>query len=572
MPPRLPGDLPGAEGAYRQLLDELRVLARFASEEDLGTLEGDALAGRLQALADDTETLSKLPRLTNLRGALQRVGLVPLLEEVSVRNLDVDQSVAVLDWVWLTSVLRHIQVTDPRVGAFERSAHDRDVSEFGGADRDHVASGPQRVRRAVAERITATRDQFPEQSDVVAKQAALSRRHLPLRDLFQVAPDVLCALKPCWAMSPLLVSQLLPMQQCFDVVIFDEASQVTPADAVGALARARRAIVAGDQHQLPPTRFFVAGGGVDDEDEPDTTTAVVRDVESVLDQMTALLPAPKGTRTLAWHYRSKDERLIAFSNGQPSLYDYSLTTFPGAWGQNALTHVHVPFREGRVGEEDSVADEVAKVVELVREHAHQHPEDSLGVIAMGIKHANRVEESLRRARQDDDYLDAFVTGDASEQARRERFFVKNIERVQGDERDAIILTVGYGKSPDGRMQYRFGPINNEGGERRLNVAITRARNRMTVVSSFTSARSRPCTAQIRGRPHVRPLLGLRRERRDQPGGCCPYQTRPQPVRARRRGSTHDSWHTARGAVGVFGLLDRLRGQTPHSAGAHGYGH
>jgi very-short-patch-repair endonuclease len=496
--PRLPDDLAGAEGSYCQLLDELRALSKLAALAGLERLDGGALAVRLRALADDTETLSKLPALTGLRAALCRVGLGPLLEELTTRNPDVGQSVAVLDWVWLNSVLRYIQVSDPRVGAFERAAHDRDVAEFGAADRQHVATGPQRVRRAVAERVTAARDQFPDQSDVVTKQAALTRRHLPVRDLFQAAPDVLCALKPCWAMSPLLVSQLLPMQECFDVVIFDEASQVTPADAVGALARAGRAIVAGDRHQLPPTNFFASGGGADDEEGPDATEAIVRDVESVLDQMTALLPPPIGTRTLSWHYRSRDERLIAFSNAQPTLYDYSLTTFPGARGKDALTHVLVPFRPGRVGEEDSVGDEVAKVVELVTEHAHLRPEESLGVIAMGVKHANRVEEAVRRARRQDDVLDAFVTGEASAQAHRERFFVKNIERVQGDERDAIMLTVGYGKTTDGRLLYHFGPLNNEGGERRLNVAITRARDRMTVVSSFTSADLDPAKLRAEG--------------------------------------------------------------------------
>ena len=123
---------------------------------------------------------------------------------------------------------------------------------------------------------------------------------------------------------------------------------------------------------------------------------------------------------------------------------------------------------------------------------------SLGVIAMGIKHANRIDEALRRARAIDEDLDAFLDGTASEQARKETFFVKNLERVQGDERDAIILTIGYGKNADGRMLYRFGPVNNEGGERRLNVAITRARSRMTVVSSFSAADMDPARLRAEG--------------------------------------------------------------------------
>ena len=133
-------------------------------------------------------------------------------------------------------------------------------------------------------------------------------------------------------MSPLVVSQVLPVEECFDVVIFDEASQVTPESAVGALMRASHAVVAGDPHQLPPTAFFASGSAVDDEDRDDaneSSGSMTKDFESVLDVMGALLPPPIGTKRLNWHYRSRDERLIAFSNSQPQLYDWSLTTFPG---------------------------------------------------------------------------------------------------------------------------------------------------------------------------------------------------------------------------------------------------
>ena len=236
----------------------------------------------------------------------------------------------------------------------------------------------------------------------------------------------------------------------------------------------------------------------DDEAAAAADTSLLADVESVLDQMSAVLPAPIGTRTLAWHYRSQDERLIAFSNAQPSLYDYGMTTFPGAGIDDPVRHVHVPWRPGRPGEHDSASDEVTAVVGLIADHARSRPGESLGVIAMGVKHANRIEEALRRARQSDDILDAFVTGEASSAARRDALFVKNLERVQGDERDAIILTVGYTKSSEGRMQYRFGPLNTAGGERRLNVAVTRARKRVTVVSSFASADLDPTKLQAEG--------------------------------------------------------------------------
>ena len=489
--PRLPAGLAGAEGAFGQLSAEIQALAGWAGTANLADLPIPELARRLQALIADTETLSKLPELARLRTALRGAGLWPLIEEISHRNLTIDQALACAEQVWLSSILDSVSVADPRIGAFDGQAHRRTAGEFRAADRTHVDTAAVRVRRAVAENATRTRDAYPRESDVVEHQARLKRGHLPVRQLFQAAPHVLGALRPCWAMSPLLVSQLLPAQRCFDVVIFDEASQVTPADAVGALMRADRAVVAGDPHQLPPTSFFMTSAGGEDDEEAEAeelgSSAGTRNMESVLDVMGALLPPPKGTRTLGWHYRSKDERLIAFSNAQRELYNWALTTFPGIAGAECLSHVLVPFRPGRAGQEDSVANEVNRVAELVAGHARTRPDASLGVIAMGIKHAHRIEEALRRARGDDEDLDAFLDGTASEQARKEPFFVKNLERVQGDERDVIILTIGYGKTADGRMLYRFGPINNDGGERRLNVAITRARTHMTVVSSFAAA-------------------------------------------------------------------------------------
>jgi very-short-patch-repair endonuclease len=508
--PHLPSDLAGTEGAFGQFCTELQTLAGWAGADSLAKLSMSELQTHLQALLADAQTLYKLPELSRLRTALRGAGLWPLVEEIARRNLSADQALDCLEHVWLSSILDAVSIADPRIGAFDGQSHLRSVAEFKAADRAHIASTARRVRRAVAENATGVRDQYPGESDVIEHQARLKRGHLPVRQLFQVAPHVLGALRPCWAMSPLVVSQLLPAQRCFDVVIFDEASQVTPADAIGALMRADRAVVAGDPHQLPPTSFFSTSGGGEDDEEAEAEAlmamAGTRNMESILDVMSALLPPPKGTRTLNWHYRSEDERLIAFSNAQPNLYDWALTTFPGVAGSACLSHVPVPFQPGRVGQEDSVSDEVTKVVELVTDHARTRPTASLGVIAMGIKHANRIQEALRRARATDDALAAFLDGTASTQAREEKFFVKNLERVQGDERDAIILTIGYGKSADGRMMYRFGPVNNEGGERRLNVAITRARSRMTVVSSFSAADMDPTRLRAEGAKMLRGYL------------------------------------------------------------------
>jgi len=357
-------------------------------------------------------------------------------------------------------------------------ALDAAMHEFQADDRSHIETTPDRIRRIAAERATAARDSFPDQAQLVQEQADRKRKHMPVRAFVQNAADVLLALKPCWAMSPLMVSQLLPTAKYFDVVVFDEASQVTPADAATSILRGSQLVVAGDERQLPPTSFFASEGLDDLEDDYGDedalfTASAGADFESILDALNSLFPP----RMLQWHYRSRDERLIAFSNAY--VYDKLLTTFPGVGGDACMEHVEVPWEPG--SETNSPSAEVRRVVELILEHAASHPNESLGVIAMGIKHANRVDEALREQLRDHPELEPFFAED-----REEPFFVKNLERVQGDERDAIILSVGYGKNDRGQMVYRFGPLLMAGGERRLNVAVTRAKRRMTLVSSFSS--------------------------------------------------------------------------------------
>jgi very-short-patch-repair endonuclease len=489
--PRLPATFDAAQGTFGQLLAELGHLELALGQSELEELGPEQLAARLRVFIADRQTLNRLPELWRLSKTFEAVGLNRLIAEMQLRNLTIEQAAGCLSFVWHSSVLDSLNIVDPLLGTFDGPAHSRTVEEFQRADRKHIATTPARIKRLVAENVVSTRDRFPQESALVTREAAKKIKHIPVRTLFKEAPNVLTALKPCWAMSPLVVPQVLPPTQCFDVVIFDEASQVTAESAVGALMRAGQAVVAGDPKQLPPTSFFASGSSQDDEDEEllgeeelDTSAAMTRNYDSILDVMGALLPPPIGTKRLLWHYRSKDERLIAFSNSQSGLYDWSLTTFPGSGNDEVVTHELVPFVRGRVGQEDSVSDEVEAVVRAVAAHARKRPSESLGVITMSIKHKNRIDESLRRARQEDHVLDAYM-----DQLFRqnEKFFVKNLERVQGDERDAILITTGYGKNPEGRMLYRFGPLNQQGGERRLNVAVTRARSRIGLITSFSSA-------------------------------------------------------------------------------------
>jgi hypothetical protein len=206
--------------------------------------------------------------------------------------------------------------------------------------------------------------------------------------------------------------------------------------------------------------------------------------------------------TLRWHYRSRDERLVAFANRH--VYDGALVTFPGVTAGPVLSFEEVDGRGALAPDAESVDStdaEVDRVVQLVLEHARTRPAQSLGVIALGLRHANRVDDALRLALADHPDVADFFADD-----RPERFFVKNLERVQGDERDAIILTVGYGRTPHGRVLHRFGPLNQAGGERRLNVAITRARSRMTVVASFGAGDLDPARLSAQGARLLREYL------------------------------------------------------------------
>jgi very-short-patch-repair endonuclease len=465
--PRTPAGYGALAALFTEVERQLGALRAFVPE----ALDGrsSTVEAAIRELAADQDTPWKLPRLYELAQRFDTLGVHPLLDELARVSASADQAASAFDHAWYASILDRIRVRDPRYAAERGAALDEIASDFRARDIEHLAANRSRVRQAWASMTRDAENRHPLQARVIRKQAALRRGHLPLRRLLDQAGDVLFALKPCWAMSPLMVSQVLPAARLFDVVIFDEASQIVPADAIPSVIRAHQVVVAGDDHQLPPTSFFrQTSAGSDDDEDDDELVSFGTGFESVLDALRPLLP----TAPLNWHYRSRDERLVAFSNDR--IYGGALTTFPGVLTDDCLVHVVV----------GSVADEVARVVSLVLEHARTRPSESLGVIALGMRHAEQIDTALRAALGSGAVppsVEAFFAEDAAEP-----FFVKNLERVQGDERDAIILSVGYGKHADGRMRYQWGPLLRDGGERRLNVAATRAKHRLTLVSSFSS--------------------------------------------------------------------------------------
>jgi very-short-patch-repair endonuclease len=478
--PRVPGalELEAAWDRASSLVATLGATVKAPSPD----ATPDALAAWVAALETDLPTLRKLPEMRTRQAALAAAGLDEAVREIAASGLDADAAHRALDRAWAAAVVERIVARDPAVGGIDAERLDGETASYRQLDKEHIGLTAARVKRAWAERAVRARDAYPEQDMVLAAEARKKSRHLSVRELFTRTPDVLTAVKPCWAMSPLLVSQILPGdKQYFDLVIFDEASQILPADAIPSLMRGKRAVVAGDGLQLPPTTFFASQTTTDREaaGEPleGEGDALISGFASLLDVADSLVRSDP----LRWHYRSRDERLIAFSN----LHIYTpahreLTTFPAVEDDACVRHVQVaPRADGSDGV--SSEEEVQAVIDLVFDHARTRPKETLGVIAMGIQHAERINEALRLRRASAPELDGFFAEDG-----REPFFVKNLERVQGDERDAIILTIGYGRTTDGRLRQNFGPLNQQGGERRLNVAITRSKRRVTVVSSFGS--------------------------------------------------------------------------------------
>ena len=473
--PSMPNALPNYSDAEQRLeaaAGDLAGLNSIITRKQSDSLPLAEVGTFVDSLAKDRLTPMKLPRLHRIESHIAESGVGKLVEEFRKNKSAPEIWIPSFDQAWYGSCLEASQAEDPGIAGFNGRTHDEFVREFKELDKERVRISSARVRRTYAERAISVMNLHKDQELVIRSEAEKKRRHRPLRALFAEARDVLTAVCPCWMASPLSVSQLLDTAPCFDFVIFDEASQILPEDAIPAIMRGANLVVAGDRWQLPPTTFFAAAD--DEELAADESGAATEGYESLLDTSNAFM----ASWYLDWHYRSRDEALISFSNHH--IYKDRLITFPGPGGDPVIRHILVEQTLGFDGQEESSAAEVSKVVELILDHAEKRPQESLGVIAMGIRHADRVQRALDQAIAMRPELGHFFDATVEE-----RFFVKNLERVQGDERDAIILTVGYGKDRAGNLPFRFGPLLSLGGQRRLNVAVTRARKRMSLISSFS---------------------------------------------------------------------------------------
>jgi very-short-patch-repair endonuclease len=374
---------------------------------------------------------------------------------------------------WLEFLQKLAYEQYPALRQFERAAHEEVISRFQEADRDSLYHNRIRAMQRHFEGLPALL--AGGQMLVLKNEFAKKARHKPLRRLLAEAGRAVQAIKPVLMMSPLSVASFLPPGALeFDLVVFDEASQVKPVDALGAIARGRQLVVVGDSRQLPPSSFFDSLTAAEEATDEHPTV----DIPSILELCKA---RQMPERLLRWHYRSRHESLIAPSNHL--FYNDQLIVFPspGGQGELGLKYHHLPEAYYERGSTRTNPAEAAAVAEAVLQHARHSPQHSLGVVAFSTAQRQAIEDALGRLRRQQPDSESFFN-----QHPAEPFFIKNLENVQGDERDVMFISLGYGRTREGQLTMNFGPLNGEGGERRLNVLISRAKLRCEVFTNLTA--------------------------------------------------------------------------------------
>ena len=462
-------------------------LSRLSLSVDLLNTSLDKLEGTVDLLNEELEYVRDLPQIYEAMLQIKEFGLTGIIELFDEKGITQFEAAAYWDYLWHSAHLKKVLLTTSE-SSFNSTALNDAIREFRFKDNEQFAATPGRIIRSITSRLMNANS--PGQQ-LLRKESFKKSGHLPFRDLITKIPDEIKAIKPCFAMSPLAVSKLLPSTEgMFDIVIFDEASQIKPENAITAIYRGKQLVVAGDRHQLPPTSVGVGTTTANipstEDEEFVNPNLQTQDMESILDAVASIYPANDShIKPLKLHYRSNDERLISWSNfhiyreaGEELASFPSVSTEPSA----VLRHTYLA---GVKTQSMSQANEpeIQEVIKIVKKHIKETPEQSLGIIAFGSRHAVRLQDAFNILEKQDA---SFYAWKSEWNAKREKFFVKNIERVQGDERDAIIITPGYAPNLEGNVLLQFGSLNNAGGERRLNVAASRAKNSLHLVTSLKS--------------------------------------------------------------------------------------
>ncbi|MBS1773980.1 MAG: DUF3320 domain-containing protein [Bacteroidetes bacterium] len=447
--------------------------------ESIEQILADDFQSKVTQWSRNIEALSKWISFKNRYNQLQQVGLKVFAEALWSGKIDHINAVRVFQRAYFDAMTETIFTSHPRLRDFDGDQHHADVMNF--RENDSYRIEQARIDLRGLHYINMPRSEGGiGPLGILNGEFAKKRNHLPIRQLIKKAGTAIQALKPVFMMSPLSVAQFLePGSMHFDLLVIDEASQIEPVDALGAVARAKQIVVVGDTRQLPPTRFFSrVTGNVVEEDEENTTAT--QDVESILSLCLARgLPQ----RMLRWHYRSKHQSLIAVSNKE--FYENRLFIVPSPFDAASgmgLKFNHLPNGIFDSGGTAANQIEAKAVAEAIIKHAKGTPNLSLGVGTFSMKQRQAIIDEIELLRRQFPETESFFSGPHPD----EPFFVKNLENIQGDERDVIFISVGYGRNQNGYMAMRFGPLSNEGGERRLNVLISRAKRRCEVFSSITA--------------------------------------------------------------------------------------
>ena len=434
-------------------------------------------------------------------GAHNQLFLSNVADRIESNRLSVEAATELFDSAYRAKTLDKILAAEPELAHFNGANHDERVKRFREFDERSQKLAQDAAVQKLSERLPFRDAKCPKTSElgILRHECEKKMRHKPVRQLLAEIPTLAPQLKPCFLMSPLSVAQYLsPDAPPFDLVVFDEASQIPVWDAIGVIARGRQLIVVGDPKQMPPTNFFQKGESDDAVEEDEE--GVVEDLESILDEC---LAAGVHSAYLNWHYRSRHESLIAFSNR--NYYDGRLCTFPSAHTTPRLG-VRLEFVEGGVYDRRATRTNEREAQALVdyvfsRISAPGYRNRSVGIVTFSQAQKDLIEDLFEARREADPSHEDFFAED-----REEPFFVKNLENVQGDERDVILFSVGYAPDADGKFAMNFGPLNRSGGERRLNVAITRAKEQVVVFSSIHATQIDLSRTSAVGAAHLRDFL------------------------------------------------------------------
>jgi very-short-patch-repair endonuclease len=443
--------------------------------ESLNDVELERLENFLDIAQSDLDLFQDWLEYRRLVEQIQALGASVFLSKIRESNLQPKMWFPILEKGVYELWLEYIHTNNPELKKFTPELHEQVVQDFAKLDFQQYQVARERLGEIYAKRWQNWSEKATSQLELqlLRKESTKQKRHLQIRQMLKRAPGLVTVLKPCWLMSPLAVSQYVdPGTIRFDVVLFDEASQVRTEDAVPSIMRSAQVIIVGDNKQLPPTSFFAAAAS--DEEDEDSDEGVY---ESVLDECWTFM----NIRTLKWHYRSQDESLIAFSNRH--FYDSHLVTFPNALqDKNRGVKFHyVPDGIYDHGGRRDNKREAETIAHMALEHLQSTPDLSLGIIGFSSAQTDAIREQLELLGNKYPDLAAFC------QDNSPQFFLKPLELVQGDERDVIMLSVGYASDSHGVLRYNFGPLNRKGGERRLNVAITRAKCKLLLVSSIQAS-------------------------------------------------------------------------------------